>query len=439
MFKTRHLRIAAEGTQVLAGQGFAMVGQLVLIRTLSQQLDPTAFGTMALGLTGALLVNQTISGGTTGAISRHFTPAREAISIPAYLRASLRLLCRDQLWIGCGSLITALLLVLFGHFAWAALALCAAFVAMANSCSMAMAAVLTGGRHRLLPSAMAALDPWLKVFLLLLGWHWFRPTPIQTLLVYGLSSFLLTLAFVPLVQRMLGLLADSSRHADDADVVQWFCKMRRYGRPFARYGLFTWLQQASDRWALQTFSGSLAVGQYAIIYQLGYSSLGMLSNVMNTFVAPVLYGRAGDASNPERNQSAYRILQKLTLFGLAVSILLFGASSWLHRWIFALLVAPDYRGLSPYFPWMVLAGALFSVGQLVSLRFTSDNRTVELGGIKIVTAIVGLIFNIVGARIAGITGVLVAMNCFSVVYLCAMIRFGLFSASRHSSYLRNQH
>ena len=74
----RHVQLAAESLQVMAGQALAIAGSLFLLRALSQQFLPSAYGVLALGLTGSLLVNLAISGGTTVAIGRFFSPATEA-------------------------------------------------------------------------------------------------------------------------------------------------------------------------------------------------------------------------------------------------------------------------------------------------------------------------------------------------------------------------
>ena len=94
---TRHTRLAAESSQVLLGHALAIVGSLMLLRALSQQLPPAGYGVLALGLTGSLLFSQAISGGTTAAIGRYFSAAQEAQALLPYGCASLQLLLRDVL------------------------------------------------------------------------------------------------------------------------------------------------------------------------------------------------------------------------------------------------------------------------------------------------------------------------------------------------------
>ena len=92
----RHSRLLGESLQVVVGQALAVVGSLLLVRMLSEHLLPADYGVLALGLTGSLLVSQAISGGTTAAIGRYYSPAQEAGRLHSYLRASARILRRDQ-------------------------------------------------------------------------------------------------------------------------------------------------------------------------------------------------------------------------------------------------------------------------------------------------------------------------------------------------------
>src|SRR5438874_2297495 len=55
--------------------------------------------------------------------------------------------------------------------------------------------------------------------------------------------------------------------------------MRGYAWPFAAWGIFTWMQTASDRWALQG-RGTSEVGFYAALYQLGYYPMTLLSGFL---------------------------------------------------------------------------------------------------------------------------------------------------------------
>jgi hypothetical protein len=54
----RVLRLAKEGSWIVIGQISSVLGSLVLVRVLTERLDPAQYGQLALGLTVANLVNQ---------------------------------------------------------------------------------------------------------------------------------------------------------------------------------------------------------------------------------------------------------------------------------------------------------------------------------------------------------------------------------------------
>jgi O-antigen/teichoic acid export membrane protein len=71
-------------------------------------------------------------------------------------------------------------------------------------------------------------------------------------------------------------------------------------------------------------------------------------------------------------------------------------------------------------PWFVLAGGLFSTGQMLVLKVLSEVRPRMLLTLKVCTALLGLVLNILGAWLAGIYGVIIALVSFSTIYAVGM-------------------
>ena len=63
-----------------------------MVRVLTEQLDPTEYGELALGLTIAALVYQVVNGGINNGIGRFYSIAVEKDDLNGYLHASLRML-----------------------------------------------------------------------------------------------------------------------------------------------------------------------------------------------------------------------------------------------------------------------------------------------------------------------------------------------------------
>jgi O-antigen/teichoic acid export membrane protein len=149
--------------------------------------------------------------------------------------------------------------------------------------------------------------------------------------------------------------------------------------------------------------------------------------LLTTFIGPILHQRSGDATDHSRNANVHRISWQLTLFCLLITLIAFVLALGMHEWIFALLVAPNYRSVSYLLPWVLLAGGLFAAGQVLSLKLMSDMNTATLLWPKLTTAVVGVGLNFLGAYYAGLHGIVMAAIAFALLHL---IWLALLSASR---------
>jgi O-antigen/teichoic acid export membrane protein len=204
---------------------------------------------------------------------------------------------------------------------------------------------------------------------------------------------------------------------------EWMSKIWVYSLPFATFGTFTWIQQASDRWALQAFVSTEDVGRYAVLFQLGYTPIMLAAGIIMNFFSPILYQRSGDATDDARNKNVYHLTWRLTKLILIFTLLGFLLTFFSHKWLFHILVASEYRNISNYLPWVILAGGIFSAGQMLSLRLMSEMKTQSLNIIKITTALIGILCNLLGAAYAGMSGIVIALVVFSGIYFIWMANF----------------
>jgi O-antigen/teichoic acid export membrane protein len=148
-----------------------------------------------------------------------------------------------------------------------------------------------------------------------------------------------------------------------------------------------------------------------------------------TFLGPILYQYAGDATDNSRNKKTNRIAWRLSFLSVALAILGFLITALIHEEVFTIFVAEEFRDCSKYLPWIVLAGGLFASGQMLALKLMSDMKPEIMTKAKIITAIIGFTLNLVGAIVAGMQGVIIAQLIFASVYLIWMMLLANSSAT----------
>ena len=101
---------------------------------------------------------------------------------------------------------------------------------------------------------------------------------------------------------------------------------------------------------------------------------------------------------------------------MAITFLAFIFTCIFNKEIFELFVSLKFRSAAHLLPWMLLSGGMFAGGQLMSLQLMSDMRPRLMTQVKIVTALLGVSLNLIGAYFYGMLGVVIALLGFSVIY-----------------------
>ena len=407
----RFRRLVKEGVWLFSGQVASVVGSLVLVRVLTGYLEPAQYGQLALGLTVAGLVNQVVMGGVTAGIGRFYSIATEKNDLPGYLHASQRLMGYATAAVAAIALVLMAGLLWLGYSQWMGLAAAALVLSVLSGYSSSLSGIQNAARQRAVVAFHGGLDAWLKIFLAVGMMFWLGSSSTAVVLGYALSSLLVTGSQLLFLRRLICPQGDKPQA-----FANWGGQIWAYSWPFSLFGVFTWMQQISDRWALQTFASEHDVGLYAVVFQLGYAPIGLATGMAMAFLGPILYQRSGSAADHARNTSVHRIAWRITLAGLLMTALAFVFTFFLHERIFQLLVAVKYHAVSYLLPWMVLAGGIFAAGQMLALKLMSEMKPAAMTATKIVTAILGVGLNIYGASQFGLQGVVAALVAFSGVY-----------------------
>lgn len=397
-----------------------VLGSLALVRVLTEYLDPAEYGELALGLTVAALVNQVLLGGIIAGVGRFYSIAAEKLELSSYLHATVCLLAYATAAVVAIAILLMVGLFWLGYSQWMGLAAAALLFSLLSGYNTSLNGIQNAARQRHIVALHGGMDAWLKILLALWVMLWLGTTSTAVVLGYVLSSLAVTGSQFLFLRRTILV----KKEIQVANETPWQSRIWAYSWPFSTWGLFTWMHQVSDRWALQAYASIEDVGQYAVLFQLGYTPIVLATGMAMTFMGPILYQRSGDASDQQRNTNVHRISWWMTYLGLFFTMLGFVVTYVLHEWLFHFLVAPEYRDVSSLLPWVVLAGGIFASGQMLALKLMSEMKSAKMVSAKIATALLGIMFNVYGASVAGPVGVVGALVAFSIVYLVWMISLG---------------
>lgn len=409
---------------MVAGQVGSIAGGLVGVRVLTSLLGPNEYGLLALALTLATLCQQVAFSPLAGAALRFYAPACQAGTTRAFWAALRGSQIRLSVGVAMLAVVAITPLALVGGAGWIALGLLALAYAVGAGMTATGAAVMTAARRRTVTAAMQAAGEWLRFIAAATALVLIARDSRLALAGYVVAGAGIGWFHLAWARRHLALWppSDDAPHGAGTDrrvrsAGEWAQMIRTYAWPFVLWGGFTWAQLVSDRWALALFGSAADVGRYAVVFQLGYHPVSLAGTLATQLLAPVVFQRAGDGSDPARLADARRWIGRVAIASLALLLVGVGVAHVMHGWVFTLLLAPEFRAASRYWPAMLLAGGLFSIGQIVSLLPLARGDSRVLLAPKIGTAVAGVAFNIVGAWWAGLGGVVAAGVAFSLFYL----------------------
>ena len=412
--RERFRRLSKEGLWIVLGQAAAVLGSLAGVRLLTELLEPAAYGELALGLTVAALVNQTLLGPLANGVTRFYAPALEQGDLGGYLSAVRHLVLAATGFILLLVLLTLAGLLSAGRTQWTGIATAALAFATLSGYNAILNGMQNAARQRAVVALHQGMESWLRFLV-----------AAALLVLLSASSAVAMTGYAVAVVLVLGsqyVFFRRTAHANGAAAKpgHWQRQVWNYSWPISVFGAFTWAQLVSDRWALELFTTTREVGTYAALFQLGYYPMSMASTMAMQFLAPIFYQRAGDASSSRRIADVNKLSWNLVGFSLGATAAAFVLALLFHRQIFWLLVASEYATVSHLLPWMLLAGGIFAAGQAIALNLMSQMRTQAMMAAKIATALVGVALNFAGAYWLGTSGIVFAGVLFSVLYFSWM-------------------
>ena len=401
-----------EGFWIAIGQVFGILATLSGIRLLTEILTPTEFGVLSLSMTSVTLLNQLLFGPLCNGILRFYSIAAEKNQILQYFNSVKNILKKITISLLILIIVISVLLTLIKKSEWLLCIIFSLIFSLFSGFDTVFTNIQNAARERKISSTFTAFGTFLKYSFAIILIYIFKPTTSNVLLGYTIALFVLLLIEYNFLIRILSKYISTNHHDTD-----WTKEIFRYSWPFSSWGIFSWLQSSSDRWALGYTNNTRDVGLYSASYQISYGPINLLTGFIMQFLTPIFFQMIGDAKDKNRNLKVSEINFKITHYAIGFTALLFFFTLFFHSSIFNLLLSNKFAEISYTMPWLVLSSGLFATGQNLSLSLMGLNKTQSLIPVKIITAIIGITFNYFGAKYYGINGIIFSNVFFSLIYL----------------------
>jgi O-antigen/teichoic acid export membrane protein len=194
-----------------------------------------------------------------------------------------------------------------------------------------------------------------------------------------------------------------------------------YGRPFLYFAMFGIVSAYADRWIVFGVLGAEAVGLYVAIYQLANAPVVLAVGMMNQFVVPVVFDRAGAVVTEAQSfQSTQVLYQAIGVFSV-IMFFMVGVAYLFSESLVGFVTSPEFVAYHQLL-WLVVMGVgTFQMAQMFTLKGFSHNKTGRYVTPKLLQAGALILLLLLLTNSMGIIGVAWALFGSSLVYLCAVL------------------
>ncbi len=412
---SRFRRLSAEGSWLVFGQACAMLGSLVLVRVLTGRLDPEQYGRLALSLTMVALINQVVMGGVVSGVGRFYPVAVSEGALPAFLGAVRGLLLKATFMLVILAVLLAGAFLYMGEAHWLGLLTVTVIFSILSGYNSALGAIFNAARRRAVVALHGGLEAGLKIVLVIIVLSWAGASSAAVIAAFSVALLAALCSQLIVLARSAG-----TRTSDGAAASRWARQIWAYSWPMAAGGLFNWGYYASQRWALELFASTREVGHFYALTQVAYAPVSVAGAMALSFITPILFARVGGASDEERIRGTQHLIMRLAAFGLGATLICSLVSVFAHETLFRLLVAAEYRGVSAYMPYVVLAAGILQVSQSVGVLVAIENETARILPLAVVGNALTAMMNLWFTREWGLSGLIVSMVAGAALHLTWM-------------------
>jgi O-antigen/teichoic acid export membrane protein len=402
---------------IVGGQVLFGLGSLVGIKLLTTLLKPDDYGILALILTYAILFQQVIFAPLQQSALRFIAPAKEEGKMENFLEVVKKFFGKATIVIAGISLIVILFFFMNGNQTLSLILIITTFYTIFSAYKATIDSLLNALFERKLSVIFQSSELWFR-YLLTAFLLYIISRDVIVVMVGFCASVIITY-FIALwkFNRITSNQFVKEIKSKDTD---WGKLMINYGLPFSLWGIFSWLGSASPRWILQLHSSTYAVGLFAASFQLGFYPMSLLSGVLLQYMIPIAYARAGKGDDKLRIKKVNQLITTIALIASVFVVIIFLLSLAFNDFIVALFLGSQYYDAKKFFPYFILSSGFFTVGQILSVIYLSQNKSKKLLVINILAAVVLTTLSFFLSRSYSIDGIIMAYLVSYGLYLTIM-------------------
>jgi O-antigen/teichoic acid export membrane protein len=415
------IRAQAELGWVLLGQLAAFVGGFIAIKLLTSMLGPAAYGELALGITIAGLVQMFVYGPIDQTVLRFVSVHRERGSLGLFIAALKRIHTIAASLVIPAVLLTSVAVYLWASAEWSWLVLSSCLFGIVSGFYGTFLSLQNAFRQRRIVTLHQGIDVWLRLILAIIAVTMFGRTGSVALIGYFLAASIMAVSVVYFTLKIPAIENWDILIKSQRAITRTIYELAQYGKPFVYFAAFGIVSAYADRWIVFGVLGSEAVGRYVAIYQLANAPVVLAVGLMNQFVVPVIFDRAGAlVTEAQSFQSTHVLYQAIGIFS-ALIFLMVGVAYLFSESLVGLVTGPEFLAYH-HLLWIIVLGVgTFQIAQLNVLKGLSHNVTKGYVAPKLVQAVALVSLLVLLTNAIGVIGVAWALFGSSVAYLVAVV------------------
>jgi O-antigen/teichoic acid export membrane protein len=412
-FSRRH---AAELTWLSVGQAVSLLLGILTIKLLTS-MGPSEYGTYALVGTIGALVSSILHGPLEQGFVRFYYDYANKGLARRFINLFYRCLLVGGVFCVAGGFVAAFTNSWTGNHLSPLLILAATLFVLLSSTANPFNPMLNVLRRRRENALLQVLERLLGLLFLFAIFHILGRTVTAALLALCVAMGIVVAVKSILLSSFLPDGEPPGVGSEDRDYGEMFKVIRRFGTPFAIWGLAGWLQSNSERWVILTFLSSAEVGIYAVMIALANYAVTVPQGILTQFATPFIYERFSGPRDEASVREGYLYYRYFVLSSTALVGLVTLAALVVGKGAIILLSSEQYAGCWYLLPLLCLGTGLFHIGQALCLVGLSLNLPHKYMFPKIASGVLAVVLNVLLLKLFGMPGIAMSVCMAGFVYL----------------------